>query len=81
MSDRWRRCCSGTTVALALRVAIVVGTVLNVINHFDVLLGAPLTGTVFLQMALTYAVPYCVSTHGQVWARAPAPSRGLRDRA
>ena len=54
---------------MALRVAVVVGTVLNLINHFDLLLGAPLSSTAVGQMALTYVVPYCVSTHGQVWAR------------
>jgi hypothetical protein len=54
---------------MALRVALVVGSVLNLINHFDVLLGAPLGATTVVQMALTYVVPYCVSTHGQVWGR------------
>ena len=29
------------TVRMALRVSLVVGSVLNLINHFDVLLGAP----------------------------------------
>ncbi len=57
------------TVRMALRVSLIVGTVLNLINHFDVLLGAPLSATTGLQMALTYVVPYCVSTHGQVWGR------------
>lgn len=57
------------TAGTALRVSLVVGTVLNVINHFDLLLGAPLTPTVGLQMALTYLVPYCVSTHGQLRGR------------
>lgn len=54
---------------MALRVALVVGTVLNLINHFDVLLGAALTTTTLVQIGLTYVVPYCVSTHGQVWGR------------
>jgi hypothetical protein len=56
-------------VSLALRVALVVGTLLNLINHFDLLLGAPLTRMALVQMALTYVVPYCVSTHGQVFGR------------
>jgi len=70
--DKWKRCCDRGTVALALRVALIVGTVLNLINHFDVLTGAPVTPAVLLQIALTYLVPYCVSTHGQVWGRATA---------
>lgn len=68
MHEKLSRCTAPATVALALRVAVVVGTILNLINHFDLLLGAPLTRTVMLQAALTYVVPYCVSTHGQVWA-------------
>jgi hypothetical protein len=65
----WRRCREPRVVSLALRVALVVGTILNLINHFDLLLGAPLTRTTLLQMCLTYVVPYCVSTHGQVFGR------------
>jgi hypothetical protein len=54
---------------MAVRVSLVIGTLLNLINHFDLLTGAQLTSTVALQMGLTYIVPYCVSTHGQVWGR------------
>ena len=56
-------------VSLAIRVALVVGTILNLINQFDLLLGAPLTRTTLVQIGLTYLVPYCVSTHGQVFGR------------
>jgi hypothetical protein len=52
-----------------LRVAVVVGTLLNLINHYDVLFGAPLTRAAVIQIALTYLVPYFVSTHGQVWSK------------
>ena len=65
----WQRCREPRVVRLAIRVALVVGTILNVINHFDLLLGAPLTRMTMIQMALTYVVPYCVSTHGQVFGR------------
>jgi hypothetical protein len=51
----------------AFYVALVVGTVLNVINQGDALIaGQPLD---WLKMVLTYLVPYCVSTHGAVAAR------------
>jgi hypothetical protein len=63
------RCCEPATISLAARVALVVGTVLNLINHYDVLFGAALTRAVEAQIALTYLVPYFVSTHGQVWGR------------
>lgn len=50
----------------ALRVALIVGTVLTLINHYDLLLGKPLTLKVVIQIMLTYTVPYLVSTHGQL---------------
>ncbi|HEV7801166.1 MAG TPA: nitrate/nitrite transporter NrtS [Burkholderiales bacterium] len=65
----WQRCFDRRVMSLALRVALVVGTILNLINHFDLLLGTPLTRMTLVQMGLTYIVPYCVSTHGQVFGR------------
>ena len=48
----------------SLYVALVVGTVLNLINQGDALLGA---GSIdWLKIALTYCVPYVVSTYGAV---------------
>jgi len=48
----------------SLRVAIVVGTILNLINQGDALFGAlPLNWT---KVLLTYFVPYAVSTYGAV---------------
>ena len=64
---------SDGTPACSLRVALVVGTVLNLINQSDAFLtGAPL---VWWKIALTYAVPYCVSTYGAVTARLRAETR------
>ncbi len=65
----WQRCTDPRVIRLAIKVALIVGTILNVINHFDLLLGAPLTRMAMIQIALTYLVPYCVSTHGQVFGR------------
>lgn len=50
---------------LAVVVAILVGTVLNLINQYELLLGAPLTPPVAAQLVLTYCVPFLVSLHGQ----------------
>ena len=48
----------------SLYVALIVGTVLNVINQGDALLGtAPLN---WVKIILTYIVPYCVCTYGAV---------------
>lgn len=54
------------TVRRAQRVALVVGTILNLINHYDLMFGAAITGSIAIQIVLTYLVPYFVSTHGQV---------------
>jgi len=45
-------------------VALVVGTVLNLINQGDALFGAGAVN--WLKIGLTYVVPYCVSTYGAV---------------
>ncbi len=64
-----RECTRTATMKRAFYVALVVGTVLNLINRYDVLfLGAPLTSNILTQMVLTFMVPYMVSTHGQVCA-------------
>ena len=53
----------------AAAVALVVGSLLALINHPDLLFGmAALTPQRLAQVALTYLVPYAVSTHGQVSA-------------
>jgi len=54
-------------------VALVVGTILNLINQGDALLGhAPIN---WLKIALTYVVPYCVATYGA----ATALARGAKE--
>ena len=48
-------------------IALVVGTILNLIAQGDFLVdGLPLN---FWKIALTYCVPYCVATYGAVTAR------------
>jgi hypothetical protein len=65
----FRECTRGTTMKRAFYVALVVGTILNLINRYDVLfLGVTLTTQISMQMCLTFSVPYLVSTHGQVSA-------------
>jgi hypothetical protein len=48
----------------SLIVAAVVGTLLNLINQGDALLGADTIN--WLKICLTYVVPYCVSTYGAI---------------
>jgi len=48
-------------------VAVIVGTILNIINQGDVMMaGEPLD---YLKLALTFAVPYGVATYGAVSVR------------
>ena len=63
----WRLATSDGVARRALLVAVVVGTILNLINQGDALFGG---GAVhYGKLALTYIVPFIVSTHGAVSAR------------
>jgi len=54
-------------VRRSLIIAVIVGTILNLIAQGDFLMdGQPLN---FWKICLTYCVPYCVSTYGAVTAR------------
>ena len=69
--NEWRRAIQLATGSgipkRALIVALIVGSGLNLINQGDVLMsGGHLN---WLKVALTYAVPFVVSTHGAVSAR------------
>ena len=60
----------------ALRVAALVGTALFLINQADVVLGGDLSPLVAAKIALTYAVPFSVSTYSALAAnRLPAPDQ------
>jgi hypothetical protein len=52
----------------ALRVAAVVGSLLVLINQSDAVVSGQLTTDQFLQILLTYCVPYGVSTYSSVKA-------------
>jgi hypothetical protein len=76
--SRWREirgyCVSDGVPRRSFVVAVVVGTILNLINQGDALLsGAPLDLT---KIILTFAVPYCVATYGAVSYRLQAARRG-----
>ncbi|MEX2229974.1 MAG: nitrate/nitrite transporter NrtS [Dehalococcoidia bacterium] len=48
----------------AVKTALVVGTVLTLLNQGDVLLGGNFPAALFWKIPLTYAVPYAVTTWG-----------------
>lgn len=63
----WRLGTSDGVPARSLKVAIVVGTALNLINQGDALLGE--TEIHWAKLMLTFAMPYAVSTYGAVSVR------------
>ena len=56
--------CSEGVPRRSFRVALIVGSVLNLINQGDALLNAAPVN--WLKLLLTYVVPYAVSTYGVV---------------
>ncbi|MFM9842446.1 MAG: nitrate/nitrite transporter NrtS [Dongiaceae bacterium] len=57
-------CLSDGIPKRSLGVALIVGTILNLINQGDALFGVAEFNVT--KMMLTYAVPYCVATYGAV---------------
>lgn len=52
-------------VPTALKVALIVGSLLFVINHGSALLQGKMTRDRLISAGLTYLVPYLVNIHGQ----------------
>jgi hypothetical protein len=66
----WSYAVTGGVPRRSFAAAIVVGTILNLINQGDALFaGRPLDWT---KLILTYLVPYCVTTYGAVSFRLAA---------
>jgi hypothetical protein len=59
---------SREVVITSLKVSLVVGTLLALINHSTAIFHLSLTIGKIYQIALTYLVPYCVSTYSSVKA-------------
>ncbi len=52
----------------AAKISAIVGTILIIINHSDTIMMNSGSWITALKCALTYAVPYCVSTYSAVMA-------------
>jgi len=52
----------------AIKVAIVVGTLLNTINSYDVLWYGNFTTRNMIRIVLTYITPFCVSLYSSIKA-------------
>lgn len=68
LSRFMRLALSGEVVKSAIKVALIVGTLLALINHGDSLLQMSLNAENIVQILLTYLVPYCVATYSSVKA-------------
>jgi hypothetical protein len=53
----------------AVRVALLIGTLLFVINHGAAVRSGTMTQARWISVGLTYLVPYAVSIHGQYMGR------------
>lgn len=60
---------SPEVIPSAFKVAVVVGSMLFVINHGKALMAGQMTSDRWLSVALTYVVPYLVNAHGQYVAK------------
>jgi hypothetical protein len=68
----WRCCIADGVPKRSLIVALIVGTILNLINQGDVLLGGGRLNV--WKLILTFAVPYAAATYGAVSYRLRAGS-------
>jgi hypothetical protein len=65
--SKWIKVCfSKEVVFRALITALVVGSILAVINYGESLLHRTITSEQIARMLLTFLVPYCVSTYSSV---------------
>ncbi len=55
-------------ITTALLAAVIVGTVLNIINSYDVFVDGTFTGKNVIRIMLTYITPFCVSLYSSVKA-------------
>ena len=62
-------------ISTAIIVAVVVGSLLNLVNSYDVLIEKDYSGKNFLKIILTYITPFCVSLYSS--STATAQTKGL----
>ena len=75
MSDFLKYCRLRSTVWRALKVGAVITPILTVINHFREITALELGLAFWLQVAMTFVVPYCVSTYSSAMASIEEHSR------
>lgn len=53
-----------STVRRTTRIALVVGTILSLVNQGGVIFGGKATTTTWIRVGMNYLVPFCVSSFG-----------------
>jgi hypothetical protein len=55
-------------IKTAIIIAVLIGTLLNIINSYDVILEGNFTTRNYIKMILTYITPFCVSLYSSTMA-------------
>lgn len=63
-ADLWQSACRPAVFRRCGLIALVVGTLLSLVNQGDVLLGGGLDGRMALKLAANYLLPFAVSNLG-----------------
>lgn len=74
--DAVRQLLSGATATTCLPVAVVVGTLLSLINQADVIVQGMAGGAVVLKVLANYAIPFLTSSTGALLAVRQRPTSG-----
>ena len=77
MSEFLKYCIRRSTVFRALKVGLVITPILTVINHFREIAALEMGLGFWLQMAMTFVVPYCVSTYSSAMAAGEEHDRSI----
>ncbi|WP_299042047.1 nitrate/nitrite transporter NrtS [uncultured Tateyamaria sp.] len=64
----WDIATDRTVVKRAAKIAFVVGVIIAMINHGDRIMGGQMDAAAWMKCALTFLVPYSVSTYSSVMA-------------
>lgn len=64
----WKFAFQRDTVFCAMKVASVITPILTVFNHFQEIVDLRMGLTFWIQVALTFCVPFCVSTYSSAMA-------------
>ncbi|WP_299141061.1 nitrate/nitrite transporter NrtS [uncultured Tateyamaria sp.] len=64
----WTIATDRTVVRRAAKIALIVGTVIALINHGDKMVTGQMSGMAWIKCVLTFLVPYSVSTYSSVMA-------------